>query len=91
MFLMLGITTKEEPINYNRVHNCHCGDKGSYDIYLTYNVLTLFFIPVWKWNKTYIAESTCCRIRYILDKVVGDMLRNGDDVEIISTDLSEIL
>jgi hypothetical protein len=85
------ITTKEEPINYTKVHKCHyCDDIGSYDIFYTYQVLTLFFIPVWKWNRTYYAESTCCRKRFILDKSIGDTLRHGHDVEIEDRDLSAI-
>jgi hypothetical protein len=85
------ITTKEEPIKYNKVHRCkYCGDIGSYNVFYTYQVLTLFFIPVWKWNRTYFADATCCRKKFILDKIIGDMLRHGDDVEIAENDLSEI-
>lgn len=88
---MMAVTTKEEPIEYNKVSRCtRCDDMGSYDIYFTYNVLTLFFIPVWKWNKTYFAESTCCRRKYILDYNVGESLRNGEDIEISDRDLSEV-
>lgn len=91
MFFLMWITTKEEPINYDKVHRCrYCDDIGLYNIVYTYQVLTLFFIPVWKWNKTYFAETTCCHKQFILDKAVGDMLRNGEDVEIVDSDLSEI-
>ena len=48
------------------------------------------FIHLWRWNKTYFAETTCCHKQFILDKTVGDMLRNGEDVEIVDSDLSEI-
>lgn len=91
MFLMIAVTTKEEPIEYDRVVRCpHCDDMGSYNIFYIYNVLILFFMPVWKWNKTYFAEKTCCHKKYILDKNVGDMIRNGEDIEINDSNLSEI-
>lgn len=91
MLFLMWITTKEEPINYDKVHRCKlCDDIGSYNIVYIYQVLTLFFIPVWKWNKTYFAETTCCHKQFILDKAVGNMLRHGEDVEILDSDLSEV-
>ena len=63
------ITTKEEPISYDKVHRCrYCDDIGSYNIVYTCQVLTLFFIPVWRWNKTYFVETTCCHKQFIFDK-----------------------
>ena len=91
MFFLIWITTKEELLNYEKLHRGKfCDDISSYNIVYTYQVLTLFFIPVWRWNKTYFAENTCCHKQFILDKVVGDMLRCDEDVEIVDTDLSEI-
>ena len=35
MFLMIAVTTKEEPIEYDRVVRCpHCDDMGSYNIFI---------------------------------------------------------
>lgn len=91
MFLIIFSTTKQELIDYDKVTRCpYCDDMGSYDIYYTYNVLTIFFIPIWKWNKQYIAERTCCKKRFILDNEVGDRLRRGEDVEIRNEDLELI-
>ena len=82
------ITTKEEVINYDKAHRCrYCDDIGSYNIVYTYQVLTLFFISVWKWNGTYFVESTCCRKRFIFDKSIGDALRSVEDVKIEDRDL----
>ena len=84
MFLLIFVTTKEELINYDKVTSCsYCDDMGSYDIIYTYLVLTVFFLPVWKWNKQYIAERTCCKKRFVLDYNVGEALRRGENVEII--------
>ena len=41
-------------------------------------------------TKTYFAETACCHKQFILDMDVGDMLRHGEDVEIVDSDLSEI-
>lgn len=91
MFLMIFVTTKEETIEYDKVTHCHyCDDMGSYDIFYTYSVLTIFFIPVWKWNKKYIAERTCCKRRFILNFNVGERIRHGENVEIYDNDLEEI-
>lgn len=91
MFLIIFSTTKEELVNYDKVTRCHyCDDMGSYDIFYIYSVLTVFFIPVWKWNRQYIAERTCCKRRFILDYEVGEALRHGEDVEINDNDLEMI-
>lgn len=92
MFLLIFATTKEEPINYDKVTRCsYCDDMGSYDVLYAYSVLTIFFIPVWKWNKQYIAERTCCKRKFYLDYSIGEALRHGEDVEIRDEDLEEII
>ena len=50
------------------MHRCrYCDDIGSYNIVYACQVLTLFFIPVWRWNKTYFAEITYCH------KIIGSI------------------
>jgi hypothetical protein len=50
--------------------------------------LSIFFIPIFKWNIKYYAQSSCCKSIFILDKEKGKMIKNGEDVIINDADLT---
>ena len=42
----------------DRVITCdECGRYGRYQVYMTYMVLSLFFIPCFKWNRHYYVQT----------------------------------
>ena len=48
----MGITDGRKDFDFNQVITCdECGRYGRYQVYMTYMVLSLFFIPCFKWNR----------------------------------------
>ena len=49
MFFMMGITDGRKELNYSQTEICSvCGCYGRYQVFMTYTVLSLFFIPCFK-------------------------------------------
>ena len=92
MFFMMGITDGRKDFDFNQVMTCPiCGAMGSYRVFMTYTVLSLFFIPCFKWNKRYYVQSTCCNALYELDPEIGNMIRRGEKVEICQEHLTRVM
>ena len=54
MFFILGITDGRKDFEFTQTMICNiCGKYGRYQVFMTYTVLSLFFIPCFKWNKHY--------------------------------------
>lgn len=89
MFFMMGITPGRKDFDFHQMIVCDaCGAYGQYRVYMTYMVLSLFFIPVFKWNRKYHVETSCCHRIYELNDEVGRAIARGMDVEIKQEDLS---
>ena len=89
MLFIMGITEGRKDFDFNQVMNCAvCHKYGSYRVFMLYTVLSLFFIPVFKWNKRYFVTTGCCGTMYQLDAAVGRSIEKGLDVEITPEDLS---
>ena len=59
MFFMMGITDGRKELNYSQTEICSvCGCYGRYQVFMTYTVLSLFFIPCFKWNRHYYGRSS---------------------------------
>lgn len=92
MFFMIGITDGRKDFDFNQVMTCTiCGAMGSYRVFMTYTVLSLFFIPCFKWNKRYYVQTTCCNAIYELDPDIGNMIRKGDKVDIRQEHLTKVM
>lgn len=88
MFLIFGIDTVRREIPYDKLIICSkCGRYGRYNIYLVCKCFSLFFIPIFKWDRHYYVESTCCGPIFELNQEVGNRLRNGENIEITEQDL----
>lgn len=84
MFFIMGINQGRKDFAYDRVVICdRCGAYGRYQVFMTYMCFSLFFIPVFKWNKEYYVQSTCCGTVYELDPEIGRRIAAGQDVEIL--------
>lgn len=83
MFFMMGITDGRKEFSHNQMFICgKCGAYGRYMVYMTYTVLSLFFIPVFKWNRKYYVTTTCCNTTYQLADDIGRRIEHGESVEI---------
>ena len=92
MFFIMGITEGRKEFDFNRVMTCSaCGSMGSFRVFMTYTVLSLFFIPCFKWNKRYYVRSTCCNAVYELDPELGKRIARGEDVRIQPENLTRVL
>lgn len=54
---------------------------------MTYTCLSLFFIPVFKWNRHYFVQARCCGSIYQLDKEKGKAILKGAEPWIRPQDL----
>lgn len=83
MFLMLGINDDRRDLDFSQMIICDaCGAYGRYTVFMTFTVLSLFFIPCFKWNRRYYVQTSCCGHLYELDREVGAAIARGEKVEI---------
>lgn len=91
MFFMMGIMDGRKDFDYNQQIICSdCGRYGRYQVFMTYMVLSIFFIPCLKWNKKYYVQTSCCNTRYELDEEIGKRIARGEAVEILPEHLTRI-
>ena len=80
---MMGITDGRKDLDFSQQMICNvCGRYGRYQVFMTYTVLSLFFIPCFKWNKHYYVTTSCCGSMYELDSEIGKEIERGSSVEI---------
>lgn len=88
---MIGVTQGRTDFDFHQTMVCdRCGAYGRYTVYMTYMVLSLFFLPVFKWGKRYFVETSCCHRTYDLDPEIGKAIARGENVSIRSEDLFEV-
>jgi predicted Zn-ribbon and HTH transcriptional regulator len=91
MFFITGITTKRKALDYYNPIMCKtCGKYGRYEAFVEYMVLSLFFIPIFKWNKKYYAYTTCCNSLYLInnkEKALAIERGQGQNVSLNEEDL----
>lgn len=91
MFFMMGITDERKELNYSRLVICEaCGAYGRYSVFMTCTVLSLFFIPCFRWNRRYFVESSCCGALFALDAEIGRRIAAGEEVEILPEHLTRV-
>lgn len=78
MLFIGGLTHKEERLEMPQPLDCEaCAQKGQYELWMSAWSLTLFFIPVLKWGRSYRLYSPCCRRWHCLERKVGQELAQG--------------
>ncbi len=88
MFFIMGVSPKQEELDFNQTTICyHCGKYGEYKVTKEYMVLSLFFIPVLKWNKKFYVKTTCCGSIYSIDKGLEERISKGENVAVHDKDL----
>ena len=83
MFFIMAITEGRKDFDFGQMITCdNCGRYGQYRVFMLYTVLSLFFIPTFKWNKRYYVETTCCGSMFELDAEIGRCIARGEEVDI---------
>ena len=91
MFFIGGISSGVKPLEYLKTVICgRCGAYGRYQVYMTYMYFSFFFIPIFKWNRRFFVEMSCCGAVYELDPEVGKAIARGEQVEIQPGQLMKI-
>lgn len=90
MFFIGGITQGTKELLYNAAAMVceRCGRYGRYQVCMTYMCLSLFFIPVFKWNRRYYVRTSCCGTVYELDAELGARIARGEEPEIRQENLT---
>lgn len=88
MFFFFGIMNDQKNLDFHQPMTCDvCGRMGQYQVFVTYMVLSIFFIPIFKWGRTYYVRTSCCGSLYQLRPEVGRAIERGENVAIQQTDL----
>lgn len=91
MFFIIGVSDKRKDLEFIQSILCRaCGNYGRYNVFMTYTALSLFFIPIIKWNRRYYVRSSCCGRIYELDPQIGKRIERGERVEIVDDDLKDL-
>ena len=83
MFLIMGIQEGQKKLRFDQVEICRCCRQyGHVSVYMYYTYFMLFFIPLFKWNKRYMAVMDCCGATAQLDEQTGRAIALGQVVSI---------
>ncbi len=89
MFFIFGINSGQKELSSDQLVICNiCGGYGRYQVFMTYTSLSLFFIPVLKWGRSYYVKMSCCGSIYQLNADVGKHMAAGEKAEISQSDLT---
>lgn len=89
MFFVFGISQGKKMLDYVTTVICsQCGGYGRYQVFMTYSYFSLFFIPIFKWNRHYYVQMSCCNTIYELNPEAGSQLARGVRTEIKEGDLT---
>lgn len=89
MFFIGGINSESKALNISQMVICsQCGSYGRYQVTMTCLCLSLFFIPIFRWNRRYYVTMSCCDSVYELNGEVGKRLARGEQVMISEADLT---
>jgi hypothetical protein len=89
MFFIMGISSGEKKLNFVQTFVCNvCGQFGRYEVFMTYTCLSLFFLPILRWNKQYYVKSSCCSTIYSIERDLGKRIQKGEPVTLKESDLT---
>lgn len=79
MFFIMGISQGQKKLDFDQLIICaNCGKYGHLEVYMVYSYFSLFFIPLFKWGKTYYVRTTCCNTTVPLDEETGRKIASGE-------------
>jgi ribosomal protein L32 len=77
-FFIVGVNTAAKELG--TIPNTVCLSCGAYarlTVTVIYSVFSLFFIPLFKWNRRYIATASCCNAVFEIDADAGRDFERG--------------
>ena len=81
MIFIGGMSTKQEKLDFGQSILCSiCSRFGNLEAFMEYTYLSVFFIPVMKWNRRYYVRSTCCGSLYSISEEIGERIRRGEHI-----------
>ena len=90
MFFMMGINDERKDFEFSQLVVCDgCGAYGRYSVFMVCTVLSIFCIPVLRWNRRYFVQTSCCGRLYELDAEIGRRIARGEHAEITREHLKE--
>jgi RNA polymerase subunit RPABC4/transcription elongation factor Spt4 len=91
MFFVFGISTKDKNIDFVQTVVCpNCNSYGRLEVFVTYTYFSLFFIPIFKWNKKYYVRSSCCGSLFTIREDLGKAIERGEKNRIDEAELNPI-
>ena len=92
MFFIMGSGRKQEYLDFDQFGVCpSCGQYGHTKVIMVYSYFSLFFIPLFKWNKQYYVQRDCCQGYCELDQETGKKIENKEMVAINLEDYSFVV
>ena len=89
MFIVMGSGQKEKILDFEQVMQCdNCSTFSTVQIIMVYSYFMLFFIPLFKWNKRYYAQMSCCGSTCELDKELGAKIERKEITRLEVSDLA---
>jgi len=89
MFFIFSISNHRKVLGNAQTVLCDvCGQFASYEISMTYQEFTLFFIPIFRYQHRFYASMGCCGSVYTLSEDVGKKFRRHELVSIDEDDLT---
>lgn len=82
MFIIFGSGTDNKKLNYVQQTRCpNCGNVCTMGAYMHYSYFSLFFIPMFKYSKSYFLKMSCCGACYELKDELGRRLEKGEYIQ----------
>ena len=79
MFFIMGGGSNSKQLSFDQTVICKCCQKyGHIQVFVTYSYVSLFFIPLFKWNKRYFAKMSCCNSVSELSSELGREIEKGN-------------
>ena len=88
MLCIGGISQGRKLLNYAKsILGGSCGSTSQCQVFMTYMYFSFFFIPLFKWNKRFYVQMSCCSAIYELEPEIGKAILRGEEPAITSADL----
>lgn len=79
MFFIMGVSQGRKKLDFDQMIVCNnCGKYGHLEVYMIYSYLSLFFIPVFKWGRSYVVRTSCCDTVVPIEPELGRKIEHGE-------------
>ncbi len=82
MLLLFGTGEDTDDLYLDQKITCPvCGKKAELRAYCTYKAFRLFFLPVWRWDKRYFVQTSCCGAACPIPEKLGEAVDGGAQLD----------